>query len=102
MSSLKCPRCNADIKETDVFCMSCGNPVKADVDAELKKEEKNENVKDTNNIQKEIVNKDADVIASGIFGFTCSSFIYKMKHEEVDVQKLFNEIDCLFLKKLKA
>lgn len=52
--------------------------------------------------KKEIVNKDADVIASGIFGFTCSSFIYKMKHEEVDVQKLFNEIDCLFLKKLKA
>ena len=58
MSNLKCPRCNAEIKETDVFCMSCGNPVKADVDAELKKEEKNENVKDTNNIQKEIVNKE--------------------------------------------
>ena len=50
----------------------------------------------------EIVNKDADVIASGIFGFTCSSFIYKMKHEEVDVQELFNEIDYLFIRKLKA
>ena len=52
--------------------------------------------------KKEIVNKDADIIASGIFGFTCSSFIYKMKHEEVDVQQLFYEIDNLFLKKLKA
>ena len=50
----------------------------------------------------EIVNKDADIIASGIFGFTCSSFIYKMKHEEVDVSKLFNQIDNLFIKKLKA
>lgn len=52
--------------------------------------------------KKEIVDKDADIIASGIFGFTCSSFIYKMKHEEVDVQKLFEEIDNLFLKKLRA
>ena len=50
----------------------------------------------------EIVKKDADVIASGIFGFTCSSFIYKMKHEEVNVQDLFNEIDLLFIRKLKA
>lgn len=50
----------------------------------------------------EIVNKDADIIASGIFGFTCSSFIYKMKHEEVDVSELFNQIDNLFIKKLKA
>ena len=52
--------------------------------------------------KKEIVNKDANIIASGIFGFTCSSFIYKMKHEEVNVQVLFNEIDNLFLKKLKG
>ena len=49
----------------------------------------------------EIINKDADIIASGIFGFTCSSFIYKMKHEEVDVQKLFEEIDKIKKKKLK-
>ena len=52
--------------------------------------------------KKEIVDKDADIIASGIFGFTCSSFIYKMRHEEVVVQKLFEEIDNLFIKKLKA
>ena len=52
--------------------------------------------------KKEIIDKDADIIASGIFGFTCSSFIYKMKHEEVDVQNLFEEIDKLFLKKLRA
>ncbi len=48
----------------------------------------------------EILNKDPDVIASGIFGFTCSSFIYKMKHEEVNVQELFNEVDNIFIKKL--
>lgn len=48
----------------------------------------------------EIVNKDPNIIASGIFGFTCSSYIYKMQHEEVDVQKLFNEIDNIFIKKL--
>ena len=52
--------------------------------------------------KKEIINKDPDIIASGIFGFTCSSFIYKMRHEEVDVQELFEEIDNLFLKKLHA
>ena len=52
--------------------------------------------------KKEIVAKDADVMASGIFGFTCSSFIYKMRHEEVDVQQLFSEIDKLKIKKLKA
>ena len=51
--------------------------------------------------KKEIVNKDPDIIASGIFGFVCSSFIYKMRHKEVDVQKLFQEIDNSFLKKLK-
>ena len=48
----------------------------------------------------EILNKDPDVIASGIFGFTCSSFIYKMKHEEVNVQELFNEVENIFIKKL--
>lgn len=49
----------------------------------------------------EIVNKDASLIASGIFGFICSSFIYKMRHEEVEVQKLFNEVDNVFIKKLR-
>ena len=52
--------------------------------------------------KKEIADKEAYIIESGIFGFTCSSFIYKMKHEEVDVQNLFEEIDNLFLKKLRA
>ena len=36
------------------------------------------------------------------FGFTCSSFIYKMRHnsKEVDIQQLFSEVDNLFIKKL--
>ena len=51
----------------------------------------------------EIVEGDSNVIASGIFGFTCSSLIYKMRHhnEEIDVQTLYREIDKTFIKKLK-
>ena len=49
----------------------------------------------------EIIEKNPNVIASGIFGFICASFIYKMRHEgEIDVQKLFMEVDNLFVKKL--
>ena len=51
--------------------------------------------------QGEIVNKDATLISSGIFGFICSSFIYKMRRDEVEVQKLFNEVDNVFIKKLR-
>lgn len=52
--------------------------------------------------KKEIIQGDANVIASGIFGFTCSSFVYKMRHEkeEIDVGVLFSKIDNLFIKKL--
>ena len=32
--------------------------------------------------QKEILDGDANIIASGIFGFTCSSLIYKMRHNK--------------------
>ena len=49
----------------------------------------------------EIVNRDSFAIASGIFGFTCSSFIYKMRYDKKEAKELFNEIDNLFLKKLK-
>lgn len=52
--------------------------------------------------KKEIVDRDSDIIASGIFGFTCSSYIYKMRHDKEDVQKIFEEIDNSFLKKLRA
>lgn len=51
----------------------------------------------------EIVEGDANVIASGIFGFTCSSLIYKMRHQEtqIDVATLDREIERLFIKKLR-
>lgn len=55
-------------------------------------------------IQKgEIVDGDPNVIASGIFGFTCSSLIYKMRHYnyELDVATLDKEIEKIFIKKLK-
>ncbi len=51
----------------------------------------------------EIVDGDPNVIASGIFGFTCSSLIYKMRHhnEELDVATLDREIEKTFIRKLK-
>lgn len=51
----------------------------------------------------EIVQGDPNVIASGIFGFTCSSLIYKMRHntEELNVAALDKEIEKTFIKKLK-
>lgn len=55
-------------------------------------------------IQKgEIIEGDSNVIASGIFGFTCSSLIYKMRHnnEPIDVAVLDREIENSFIKKLK-
>ncbi len=49
----------------------------------------------------EIIEADSNVIASGIFGYISSSFIYKMRHEgEIDIQQLFSEVDNLFIKKL--
>ncbi len=51
----------------------------------------------------EIVEGEPNVIASGIFGFTCSSLIYKMRHqEEVDMAVLDKEIEKIFIKKLKS
>ena len=55
-------------------------------------------------IQKgEIIEGDSNVIASGIFGFTCSSLIYKMRHnnEPIDVAILDKEIENSFIKKLR-
>ncbi len=55
-------------------------------------------------IQKgEIIEGDPNVIASGIFGFTCSSLIYKMRHndEELDVSNLDKEIEKTFIRKLR-
>ncbi len=49
----------------------------------------------------EIISGDPNIIASGIFGFICSSFIYKMRHQgDIKVEELFSEVDNLFIKKL--
>ena len=35
---------------------------------------------------------DVEAIASGIFGYTCSSLIYRLKtNREVDVEKIYKE-----------
>ena len=50
----------------------------------------------------EIIEGDANLIASGIFGFICSIMITKLRsHEQIDIPKLYKEIDNIFLKKLK-
>jgi AcrR family transcriptional regulator len=50
----------------------------------------------------EIIEADPNVIASGIFGFVCSSLIYKLRREKnIEVMELFNEIDKSFIKKMK-
>ena len=50
----------------------------------------------------EIVEGDSNIIASGIFGFVCSSLIYKMRREkEIEIEKVYREIDRDYIKKLK-
>ena len=52
--------------------------------------------------KKEIIDGDKNVIASGIFWFTCSSLIYKMRTDkEINVQELYSEIEKTFIRKLK-
>lgn len=44
--------------------------------------------------KQEIIEGDPEVIASGIFGLTCSSLIYKLKiKDEIDIVKLYKEFD---------
>ena len=52
--------------------------------------------------KREIIDGDKNVIASGIFGFTSSSLIYKMrKDKEINVPELYSEIEKTFIRKLK-
>ena len=47
----------------------------------------------------EIINGDASIIASGIFGLTCSCLIYRIKTEqEIDIAKLYKEFDNSILR----
>lgn len=51
----------------------------------------------------EIINSDANVIASGIFGFVCSSLIYKIRTDKnIEVMDLYKEIEKTFIRKLQA
>lgn len=50
----------------------------------------------------EIIPADSNVIASGIFGFVCSSMIYKLKKsEKIEVMQLYKEVEKTFIIKLK-
>ena len=51
---------------------------------------------------KEIIDGDANVIAHGIFGFTCSTMLYKLDNEkEIDIQNVYKEITKHFIINLK-
>ena len=51
---------------------------------------------------KEIIDGDPYVIASGIFGFTSSSLIYKLRtNKTINVKELYKEIDKTFINQLK-
>jgi len=50
----------------------------------------------------EIIEADANVIASGIFGFVCSSLIYKLRRDKnIELIELYKEIEKSFILKLK-
>lgn len=50
----------------------------------------------------EIIDADANVIASGIFGFVCSSLIYKLRRDKnIELIELYKEIEKSFILKLK-
>ncbi len=49
----------------------------------------------------EIIQGDPEILASGIFGLTCASLVYKIRiKEEMDIQKLYKEYDNYLLKNL--
>lgn len=53
--------------------------------------------------KEELLQGDSSVIASGIFGFTCSTMVYKLRHEkEIEIQKIYKEIEKSFISKLKS
>ena len=52
--------------------------------------------------KQEIIQADPNVIASGVFGFVCSSLIYKLRREKnIEVPELYAEIDNAFIRKLR-
>ncbi len=52
--------------------------------------------------KQEIIAADPNVIASGVFGFVCSSLIYKLRREKnIEVPELYAEIDNAFIRKLR-
>jgi len=52
--------------------------------------------------KREILEANPNVIASGIFGFVCSSLIYKLRREKnIEVIELYKEIEKSFILKLK-
>lgn len=50
----------------------------------------------------ELLEANPNVIASGIFGFVCSSLIYKLRREKnIEVLEIYKEIEKSFIRKLK-
>ena len=50
----------------------------------------------------EIIEGDSNVIAHGIFGFTCSTMFYKLsQNKEIDIQKIYKELTKDFINNLE-
>lgn len=50
---------------------------------------------------KELMDGNPSIMAHGIFGFTCSTMLYKLAHkEELDIQKVYKEITKNFISNL--
>lgn len=51
----------------------------------------------------EIMQGDPEIMASGVFGLTCSSLIYKLKtKQEIEISKLYREFEKSILEGLRA
>lgn len=49
----------------------------------------------------ELPNIDAEILATSIFGLTCSGLVYKIKSgNQIDINKLYNEYEKIFLNRL--
>ena len=50
----------------------------------------------------EIIEGNPEVLASGLFGFTCSGLLYKLKtQKEVDIEGMYKEFSVYAVKGLK-
>ena len=89
-------------KKVTVMASGMGMPSMGIYSYELFKEYDVKNIIKDGMRKGELVEGDSSVIASGIFGFTCSTMVYKLRHQEkIEIQKIYKEIEKDFIVKLE-